>query len=391
MAVPPDSTKVNLDQSPKADKDMRKKLTIFFSNSISAPKWGGGEKWMITAARGLQDRGQRVIVSGKAKSVFIQRAREAELDTIPLNISADYSPLKIWNTKRILEREQVDVIVLNLNKDIRVAGFAAHLAKTPVIIARNGIQLISNKWKHKKTMGLVDGIITNSNSIRDTYNSYPWMPEDKTRVIYNGVEINGSIKPADLRTIWDIPGNHVVFVAAGRLTDQKGFDLLIDAMAKLDRNRYPCTVLIAGRGKQRSELENRIKNHGLKGKVKLIGFQQYLFPVLKAADFIIMTSRQEGMPNVIMESMALGKPVLVARVNGVPELVEHDRTGYIFRPFNVESIIQSMQWACDHRDSDQVKQWGQAAREYVQKNFTLKKMLDNLEAYFYEQYARSNR
>lgn len=346
---------------------------------------------MITAARGLQDRGQRVIVSGKAKSVFIQRAREAELDTIPLNISADYSPLKIWNTKRILEREQVDVIVLNLNKDIRVAGFAAHLAKTPVIIARNGIQLISNKWKHKKTMGLVDGIITNSNSIRDTYNSYPWMPEDKTRVIYNGVEINGSIKPADLRTIWDIPGNHVVFVAAGRLTDQKGFDLLIDAMAKLDRNRYPCTVLIAGRGKQRSELENRIKNHGLKGKVKLIGFQQYLFPVLKAADFIIMTSRQEGMPNVIMESMALGKPVLVARVNGVPELVEHDRTGYIFRPFNVESIIQSMQWACDHRDSDQVKQWGQAAREYVQKNFTLKKMLDNLEAYFYEQYARSNR
>lgn len=165
---------------------------------------------MITAARGLQDRGQRVIVSGKAKSVFIQRAREAELDTIPLNISADYSPLKIWNTKRILEREQVDVIVLNLNKDIRVAGFAAHLAKTPVIIARNGIQLISNKWKHKKTMGLVDGIITNSNSIRDTYNSYPWMPEDKTRVIYNGVEINGSIKPADLRTIWDIPGNHVV-------------------------------------------------------------------------------------------------------------------------------------------------------------------------------------
>ncbi|HCI16664.1 MAG: glycosyltransferase, partial [Candidatus Marinimicrobia bacterium] len=139
---------------------MEKKLNIFFSNSISAHKWGGGEKWMITAACGLKNRGHGVTVSGKANSVFLNNAVEAGLDIIPLNIYADYSPLKIWYTKRVLQRKQVDVIMLNLNKDIRVAGIAARMANVPVIVARNGIQLFSDKWKHKKTIGLVDGIIT---------------------------------------------------------------------------------------------------------------------------------------------------------------------------------------------------------------------------------------
>ena len=122
-----------------------KKLNIFFSNSISSHKWGGGEKWMVTAANGLKERGHNTILSGKANSEFLLRAQKENLNTLPLNIYADYNPLKIWHTKKILQQHSIDVIVLNLNKDIRVAGIAAQLAKVPVIIARNGIQLFSNK------------------------------------------------------------------------------------------------------------------------------------------------------------------------------------------------------------------------------------------------------
>ncbi|MEE8336007.1 MAG: glycosyltransferase family 4 protein [Candidatus Neomarinimicrobiota bacterium] len=370
---------------------MDKKLTIFFSNSISAPKWGGGEKWMVTAARGLNDRGHRIILSGKDNSIFIQQAKFANLRTIPLNIRADYSPLKIFNTKKILKREKVDVIVLNLNKDIRVAGIAAKLAGVPVIIARNGIQLIADKWKHKKTMNIVDGIITNSKSIERVYNSYKWMPAGKTRVIYNGIEMNGEINPVDLRIIWNIPEVHTVFLAAGRLTGQKGFDLLIDAVSRIDLNKYPCTVLIAGRGKHRRRLEQKIKANNLEKFIKLIGFQQNLPTIIVSADFVIMPSRQEGMPNIIMESMALGKPVLAANVNGVPELVDHNKTGYIFEPFNVKTITETMLWAIENRESDQIKKWGPRARKVVRENFSMERMLDNLEAYFFELYGRTNR
>lgn len=368
-----------------------KKLNIFFSNSISTHKWGGGEKWMVTAARGLKARGHNVIISGKANSEFLNRAQKSGLDIFPLNIYADYNPFKIWYTKKILKEKSIDVIVLNLNKDIRVAGIAARWAKVPVIIARNGIQLFSDKWKYKKTIEIVDGIITNSKSIQKAYNEFPWMNKKKTTVIYNGLELSNSINKYDIRKKWNIEKDSLVFVAAGRLTPQKGFDLLIDAVSKLNSTTKPFHILIAGTGKDRNQLINQIEKNNLKSKVKLIGFQEDIDSIFLSADYVIMPSRQEGMPNVVMESMALGRPVLAANVNGVPELMEHLKTGYIFEPFNVDAISKAIQFAIENHGSEQISEWGVLAKKHIATNFTIDRMLDKLEDYFYNQHSLNNR
>ena len=369
---------------------MKKKLNIFFSNSISAHKWGGGEKWMVTAGKGLKERGHHVTLSGKSNSVFLTKAKESGLDILPLNIYADYNPFKILHTKWILKKKKIDVIVLNLNKDIRVAGIAARMADIPVIIARNGIQLFSDKWKHKMTIKLVDGIITNSKSIKNAYNQFSWMNKNKTTVIYNGLGLKKNIKPLDIKTIWNIPKNHVVFVAAGRLVPQKGFDLLIDAANRLKNSPRPFTLLIAGMGKDRKSLQEKIVLNKL-SNVKLIGFQNNLPPILKASDYVIMPSRQEGMPNVVMESMALGKSVLAAKVNGVSELMDHNRTGYIFDPMKVKPILDAMNFVLDNHGSEKIINWGLLAKDHIKNNFRLDKMIDHLESYFYDQYAQSYR
>ena len=369
---------------------MKKKLNIFFSNSISAHKWGGGEKWMVTAGKGLKERGHHVTLSGKSNSVFLTKAKESGLDILPLNIYADYNPFKILHTKWILKKKKIDVIVLNLNKDIRVAGIAARMADIPVIIARNGIQLFSDKWKHKMTIKLVDGIITNSKSIKNAYNQFSWMNKNKTTVIYNGLGLKKNIKPLDIKTIWNIPKNHVVFVAAGRLVSQKGFDLLIEAANRLKKSTRPFTLLIAGMGKDRKSLQEKIVLNKL-SNVKLIGFQNNLPPILKASDYVIMPSRQEGMPNVVMESMALGKSVLAAKVNGVSELMDHNRTGYIFDPMKVKPILDAMNFVLDNHGSEKIINWGLLAKDHIKNNFRLDKMIDHLESYFYDQYAQSYR
>ena len=369
---------------------MKKKLNIFFSNSISAHKWGGGEKWMVTAGKGLKERGHHVTLSGKSNSVFLTKAKESGLDILPLNIYADYNPFKILHTKWILKKKKIDVIVLNLNKDIRVAGIAARMADIPVIIARNGIQLFSDKWKHKMTIKLVDGIITNSKSIKNAYNQFSWMNKNKTTVIYNGLGLKKNIKPLDIKTIWNIPKNHVVFVAAGRLVPQKGFDLLIEAANRLKKSTRPFTLLIAGMGKDRKSLQEKIVLNKL-SNVKLIGFQNNLPPILKASDYVIMPSRKEGMPNVVMESMALGKSVLAAKVNGVSELMDHNRTGYIFDPMKVKPILDAMNFVLDNHGSEKIINWGLLAKDHIKNNFRLDKMIDHLESYFYDQYAQSYR
>ena len=364
---------------------MEKKLNVFFSNSISSHKWGGGEKWMITAAKGLSDRGHNVMVSGKSNSIFLFKAKENNLNTIPFNFFQDYNPLKIWYTKKILIEQNIDVIILNLKKDIRVAGISARLAKVPVIISRSGIQHFRDIWKHKKTAGLVDGIITNTKSISDIYNNFTWMDKKKTEVIYNGLNINNDCKPCNIKRIWNIPDNHIVFVAAGRLTNQKGFDLLINAVSQLKEKTNPFTLLISGVGKEWNNLERQIKQKGLNGIVKLIGFQNKLASILNAADFVIMPSRHEGMPNVAMESMALGKPVIASNVNGVSELIDHRKTGYILPSLSIETISNAIKFAIDNHGSEEIQNWGVAAKHHIATNFTLPKMLDQLESYFYSQ------
>ena len=364
---------------------MEKKLNVFFSNSISSHKWGGGEKWMITAAKGLSDRGHNVKVSGKSDSIFLFKAKENNLDTIPFNFFQDFNPFKIWYTKKILIKENIDVIILNLKKDIRVAGISARLANVPVIISRSGIQHFRDIWKHKKTAALVDGIITNTKSISDSYNKFTWMDKNKTKVIYNGLNIKSDIIPCNIKRIWNIPENHIVFVAAGRLTNQKGFDLLINAVSQLKEKTNPFTLLISGVGKEWKNLDRQIKQKGLNRIVKLIGFQNNLSNILKAADFIIMPSRHEGMPNVAMESMALGKPVIASNVNGVSELIHHRKTGYLLDSLNIDIICNAIKFAVENHGCEEIQSWGVAAREHIARNFTLPQMLDQLESYFYSQ------
>ena len=89
---------------------------------------------------------------------------------------------------------------------------------------------------------------------------------------------------------------------------------------------------IAGTGKDHNQLQAQIEKNNVSDKIQLIGFQENLDSIIMAADYVVMPSRQEGMPNVVMEGMALGKPVLAANVNGVPELMKHLKTGYIFEP-----------------------------------------------------------
>ena len=105
-----------------------------------------------------------------------------------------------------------------------MAGIAARWAKVPAIIARNGLQLFSDKWKYKMTIGLVDGIITNSKSIKEAYEGFPWMEPDKTVVIYNGISTSEyNIDVIDINALYGAFQKRIIF-----LLPQEGLQLKKD-------------------------------------------------------------------------------------------------------------------------------------------------------------------
>lgn len=109
------------------------------------------------------------------------------------------------------------------------------------------------------------------------------------------------------------PGRGLRFVAAGRLSRQKGFDRLLEAMIELPDDCH-CTIL--GEGPERADLEERISSLDLTSRVRLAGFVSNPAPWIAGADAFVMPSRFEGMPNVALEALALGTPVIATPQSG---------------------------------------------------------------------------
>ena len=355
-------------------------MNILFINSISADKFGGGEKWMIKAARGLRNAGHGVWIASKKNAEILKRAQAAGMPVREIGIYSDFSPVKTLRVKRFLQENNVDVLVCNLNKDVRVAGLGARLAGDTVVIARHGVQLIGNEWKHKFTLTrLTDGMVTNTKSIKETYESFGWFPEGHIRVIYNGIEDKSAVKAHDFSR--EYPGKKVL-LAAGRLSNQKGFEYLIDAAALLRKKRDDFVVLIAGKGKEESALRQRIHKNGLESTVHLMGFREDTESLTRGADLFVLSSLYEGMPNVVMEAMAVGKAVVATDVNGVRELMIDGRTGLIVPPKNSAALADAIASVLD--SPEKLEAMGQAGLQQVRKNFTIPGMVKKLEAFFQE-------
>jgi glycosyltransferase involved in cell wall biosynthesis len=129
-------------------------------------------------------------------------------------------------------------------------------------------------------------------------------------------------------------------VTAGRLSHEKGFDLLIEALAQCGNPRLRLTIL--GDGPLRRDLENLVSARGLDAQVRFLGFQKNPYPYFKEADAFIMSSRYEGFPNVVIEAMACGTPVISTPLGPVKEILSLTGGGTIADAFTAEALAKAI-------------------------------------------------
>ena len=133
-------------------------------------------------------------------------------------------------------------------------------------------------------------------------------------------------------------------VCVGRLCEQKGQLLLVEAAAELSRRNIEFELVLAGDGEMRGEVEARIGALGLQGKVRITGWlsSAQVRTELLAARAMVLPSFAEGLPVVIMEAMALRRPVLTTMIAGIPELVRQDENGWLFSAGDVGELAEAM-------------------------------------------------
>lgn len=182
----------------------------------------------------------------------------------------------------------------------------------------------------------------------------------KIKVVHCGLE------PAIFATTVGPPSTLRRFACVGRLVEQKGQLLLVEAARRLLAQGVDFELVLVGDGAMRSEIEMLIERYKLQTQVRITGrvSSERLQEEIVAARALILPSFAEGLPMVIMEAMALRRPVITTFVAGIPELVQPGEHGWLVPAGDVESLVQAMQ-ACLDAPADLLARMGDAAHERV--------------------------
>lgn len=298
---------------------------------ITGLQVGGAEGALVELATRLDRRRFKPVVYSllpappAEQSALVQKLAAAEVRIEFLNARGWWSlPRVVGRLWRCFSRERPTLVQGFLFHANLVAALAAWLAGVPAVVT--GIRVAEPRRWHLRLARWTDWMVQRhvcvSRAVADYAVSSGGLPSEKLVVIPNGVDAERFInaRPADLQSFGIRPGWRVV-TFIGRLAPQKGLDLLIQQAASLFSQVPEVDLLLVGHGPARATLERQVRALNLSDRIHFAGWQADIPEILAASEVVVLPSRWEGMPNVVLEAMAAGKPVAAASVEGISELL----------------------------------------------------------------------
>jgi len=203
--------------------------------------------------------------------------------------------------------------------------------------------------------------------------------EKKLRLIDNAIALDDYAveqTQAEAKRQFGVPDPQRLVVAVGRLSYEKGFDLLIQAVAELVRGGHDIGLLIAGDGGEREVLAQRSDDAGVSDRVRLLGFVDDPRLVYRAADVYVLSSRREGLPNVVLEAMAMGIPVVATKIAGMPDLIEDRVNGVLVSPDSHVALSSAINELLT--DAGLARKIGDAGRKTVEDRFSFQRRMEKV-------------
>ncbi len=211
------------------------------------------------------------------------------------------------------------------------------------------------------------------------------VPRGKLDVILNGINTEPFRELFDrngLRQSIGIPTAAPVIGTVGRLNEVKCQDLLLRAFARVRPEHPNAQLLLVGDGPLRSSLRELSIGLGVAEAVHFAGYQSRPERFLAMMDVFALTSRLEGLPLAVLEAWAAGLPVIASAVGGVPDLVEHDRTGLLFPSGEEDTLVELLKVFL--RDPGRARRLGEAGRQEVLAKYDLQRMAGDYERHYRE-------
>ena len=224
------------------------------------------------------------------------------------------------------------------------------------------------------TQGLVDAVTCVSASARRFTHNRARVPMRKLVVIPNGIDADQyDLEGMPVPHEWDIPENVPVVACIGRLSPQKNPLLMLRAAASVVRRVRNVLFVFAGEGPLERTCRSEARKMGLQGNVRWLGWVEDVRPLLARMDLLALSSKWEGMPNVLLEAMAYGKPVVTSNVGGCGELVVQGETGFLFEQGDATTLGERVEELL--LDDELCRELGSRGRRRVMERFSLERMV----------------
>lgn len=271
--------------------------------------------------------------------------------------------------------------------------FCARWAGTPVILSSRRslgmfkerqdarlLERLANRWTHL--------VIANSEAVRADAIRREGLDPEKVVVVLNGVDLprfSPERDPAESRRALGLPPEGPVVGMLANMIYYKAHEVLLQAARRVREAVPGVRFLLVGDGPLRPAIERQIAAWDLGRNVLLLGQRRDVPEILAALDLAVLCSREEGLPNALLEAMAAGRPVVATAVGGVPEVVVPGETGLLVPPDDPEALAGALVALLG--DPSRAREMGRAGRDRAAKHFSAEGFARRMEAIYLAQCA----
>ncbi len=345
-------------------------MRIAFVNSTR--HWGGVKTWMLTFAKELCKKNHFCYIYGR-QAEFVDAAKASVGHGEYVTFGPDMNPIAIKWFLQEFRKKIIDVVIINVGKDLSTAGLAAKLLGIPVIQRIGLPQDISYRWKTRLLHWYICPLfLSPCQYIADGFlESLPYVAPKDIAIILNGKKVLDSAFEEHYP---------LKFVCTQQLEPDKGHMVLLEAFSKV---KGDFELHIWGTGSLEQFLKEHTQKLGLSSKVFFRGFSANISKALLEGDVFLLASFREGLPNTLLEAMAVGLLPIVRLVGGISEVLTQKMYTWVL-PYSAatEDFQVYIQKAIELSKED-LFLYRNYAREACKKNFNIDNQIVVFEKWLY--------
>jgi glycosyltransferase involved in cell wall biosynthesis len=352
-----------------------KKIKILYI--IPSLNSGGAERFILDLIYNLNlDIFDPYLLLFNGKGFFYSEALDKGLNIKVLKKKFKIDVFNFYNIYRHIKKIKPDIIHTQLGGDI-YGKMAAKLVGTQNIISTEQNVLINDnkviKFLKKRTAEFSDKVIAISSAVKkDIIENYQ-VPSEKINLIFNGI----CVEKFQQDRKKNINDGQIVFGSIGRLTSQKNFSLLIEALSKVRNKNFKC--LIVGEGELREKLEKEIEKYNLSDQIKLLGLTKDIKGFLSELDFFVLPSKWEGLGVVLLEAGLSKLPILASATGGILDIIKDKKTGILFRNNDLSDLVKKLNYFLDFKNKEELDSLGLNLNNYILDKFDIKRVASQYE------------